>query len=385
MKYLMNTYNRFEPTFVRGKGCWLYDKDNNKYLDFVSGIAVNALGHSHPKIVETLKTQGDTLIHLSNLYYNDKQDRLAEKLISLSDHKKVFFCNSGTEAIEGAMKLARKYGNEIHKEKKEIIYMENSFHGRSIGALSITGQAKYQTSFKPLVPDVYSVKYNDIESLKKRISSKSCAVIIEPIQGESGLIKAKKKYLEDVKLLCEKYDVLLIFDEIQCGIGRGGSFYFYEEYGVIPDIVCMAKGLGGGFPIGAIIAGEKAEEVFIPGDHGTTFGGNPLACAVSLVVIEEIEKLLDDVKKKSKYIIEKLEGLKKSTNKIEEICGIGLLLGLKVKGIEVSEVIKQAFDNKLLLVGAGNNVVRFLPPLNVKYEEIDLAIEKLSLILRNKN
>ncbi|WBW95695.1 aspartate aminotransferase family protein [Oceanirhabdus sp. W0125-5] len=380
---LMNTYNRFDVEFIKGKGTKLYDKKGYEYLDFVSGVAVNCLGHSHPAISKTLLEQGEKLIHISNLYYNDKQNALAEKLTSLSDHQKVFFCNSGTEAVEGAIKVARKYGKvNGGEDKNKIIYMKNSFHGRTMGALSITGQPKYQNSFKPLIGGTVEAEFNNIDDIKEKIDCNTCAVIIEPIQGEGGIIDAEKDFLEELRKLCDDNDALLIFDEVQCGIGRLGTLFAYQKFGVTPDIICSAKGLGGGFPIGAVIANEKAADVISPGDHGSTFGGNPLACAVSLTVINELFEgnILKEVDKKGEYLKNKLKALKETYSFIDNITGKGLLIGLKVN-IDIKKIISKCFEYKFLVIGAGKNVLRLLPPLNVSYEELDQGVKILNDVL----
>lgn len=370
---LMNTYSTVDVTFEKGLGSKVYDINGKEYIDFVSGVAVNCLGHSHPSIIEALNKQSNNLIHISNLYWNKEQLELAQKLCNYSDHDKVFFCNSGTEAVEAAIKLARKYGiNNGTSKKNEIIFMENSFHGRTIGALSITGQEKYQKDFMPLMSGAKSAKFNDIDDLKNKIDENTCAVIIEPIQGEGGIIPAEIDFLKEVKELCVKYNALLIFDEIQCGIGRTGSLFAYEKFEVIPDVICMAKGLGGGFPIGAVLATQKAADAFTPGDHGCTFGGNPLGCSVSLAVLNELmdKGILDKVDEKSEYITNKLSKLKEKYEVIDKIQGIGLMLGIKLS-IDKSKLINKCFEKELLLVGAGDNVVRILPPLNVSKEDID--------------
>ncbi|MEJ8553056.1 aspartate aminotransferase family protein [Tepidibacter sp. Z1-5] len=380
---LMNTYSRVDVTFEKGLGSKVYDINGKEYIDFVSGVAVNCLGHSHPTIIKALNEQSNNLIHISNLYWNTNQLELAQKLCNYSDHDKVFFCNSGTEAVEAAIKLARKYGiNNGTSKKNEIIFMENSFHGRTMGALAITGQEKYQKDFMPLMSGVKSSKFNDIEDLKSKIDENTCAVIIEPIQGEGGIVPAEIDFLKEVKNLCEKYNALLIFDEIQCGIGRTGSLFAYEKFKVIPDVICMAKGLGGGFPIGAVLATQKASDAFTPGDHGSTFGGNPLGCSVSLAVLNELmdNGVVDKVDEKSEYIINNLSILKEKYEAVDKIQGMGLMLGIKLN-IDKNKLISKCFEKGLLLVGAGENVVRILPPLNVSKEDIDKCLDILDKAL----
>ncbi|MCR3759807.1 aspartate aminotransferase family protein [Clostridium felsineum] len=375
--YLMNTYGRFDVTFEKGEGTKLYDKEGNEYLDFVSGVAVNCLGHCNPVIVNTIKEQSSKLMHISNYYWNENAMKLTEILCKNSDFDKVFMCNSGTEAIEAGLKLARKYGS-IHggEEKKEIIYMENSFHGRTMGALSVTGQPKYQESFRPLIGDVKSVKFNDEEDIKIKISKNTAAVIVEPIQGEGGIIPAKKEYLKLLRELCDENGAVLIFDEVQCGMGRTGKLFAYEKFGVVPDIVCIAKALGGGFPIGAMVAKENVAASFVPGDHGNTYGGNPLACAVATSVLGELidKKIIEvNVNEKSGYLFDKLKKLKEKYHIISDVRGMGLLVGVEIKS-DIKKIINTCFENKLLLITAGANVIRFLPPLNVSFEEIDKAL-----------
>ena len=381
---LLNVYNRFNVSFVKGKGVYLYDDKGNEYLDFVSGIAVNCLGHAHPVIANALKKQGETLIHISNLYYSDTQTKLVDKLIGLSKHERVFFSNSGTEAIELAIKIARKYGGGIDKNKTEIIYMKDSFHGRSTGSLAITGQKKYQEPFEPLMPNVTECLFNDTEDLKSKINKNTCAVILEPVQGESGIQTASPEFLKALKELCDENNALLIFDEIQCGMGRMGTLFAYEQLGVVPDIVTIAKALGGGVPIGACLTKGKANDVMVPGDHGSTYGGNPLVCAVAYDVLTELvdNKVVEGVKAKGEYAIEKLNKLKEKYKLVEEIRGTGLLIGIKLdESVTARDFANTAFENKFLLVPAGNNVLRYFPPLNVTLEEIDKSIEKMEEIL----
>lgn len=374
----MNTYGRYDVVFEKGKGARIFDDKGKEYIDFVSGVAVNCLGHANDKIVETIKNQSEKLMHISNYYWNNNAMNLAESLCKNTDHDKVFFCNSGTESVETALKLARKYG-KIHSDnndKNEIIYMKNSFHGRTMGSLSVTGQGKYQESFKPLIPNVKSVNFNDMEDIKENFNENVCAVIIEPVQGEGGILCADKEYLELLRELCNKNDALLIFDEVQCGMGRSGKLFAYQKYGVIPDVICIAKALGGGFPIGAVLAKEKAASAFVPGDHGNTYGGNPLATAVGCCIMHELVegKIIDEVDEKGEYLREELNKVNKKYNIIDEIRGMGLLIGIKLK-VNNSEFAKKCFENGLLLITAGDNVVRILPPLNVSKEDMDAAMK----------
>lgn len=380
---IMNIYGKFDVTFEKGIGCKLYDEKGNEYIDFVSGVAVNCLGHCHPAIVKTISQQSSKLMHISNYYWNKNNIELAEKLCEYSDHEQAFFCNSGTEAVEAAIKLSRKYGRSKGKNDKNVlIHMDNSFHGRTMGALSVTGREKYQKDFKPLIGGIKTAKFNDIEDLKLKIDENTCGVIIEPIQGEGGINIAESDYLRQVRELCDKYDAILIFDEVQCGMGRLGSLFAYKKFNVIPDVICMAKALGGGFPIGAILANKKAASVFVPGDHGSTFGGNPLASSVALTVIHELVDggIVDKVDDLNKYFVSKLNILKRKYPVIKEIRGMGLLLGIAVD-VEPKIIVNKCFENKFLVASAGTNVIRFLPPLNVKEKDIDIAIEIFEKVL----
>lgn len=380
----MHTYNRFDVTFEKGKGCRLYDTNGQEYIDFVSGIATNCLGHSSPVVIDAIQKQSSKLMHISNYYWNENAIKLSEKLCKYSNHDQVFFCNSGTEANEAALKLARKYGRINGSDSKnKIIYMDNSFHGRTLGSLAVTGQKKYQKNFMPLMERVQSVPFNDINALVNAFDDDVCGVIIEPVQGEGGIIPADKEYLKTARDLCDKYNAVLIFDEVQCGIGRLGTLFAYQKFGVIPDVVCMAKALGGGFPIGAIMANKRCAYAFVPGDHGTTFGGNPLACGVSYAVLTELIDggVIKSVDKKSEYLVNKLKELKEKYPVITDIRGMGLLIGIAVS-IPVKDLINECFNEKLLLVSAGENVVRILPPLNVSLEDIDAAINILDSVLK---
>ncbi len=370
---LMNTYGRFDLTLDSGYRSKVKDINNEEYLDFVSGIAVNCLGHSNPKIIKAINSQASKLMHVSNMFWTEPMIKLAGKLSSYSDLDQSFFCNSGAEANEVALKLARKYGKLSGGPKKtEIIYTNNSFHGRTMGALSITGQSKYQEAFGPLIPDTLAINFNDTKGLKNAFSEKTCAIFLEPIQGEGGIITIDREFLQTARSLCDKYDALLIFDEVQTGIGRLGTLFAYQSLGVIPDVITMAKGLGGGFPIGACLATKRAATALEPGDHGNTYGGNPLACSVSLTILNEIinEQLLDNVKQIGAYLIDKLNSLKTKYPIIKEVRGMGLLIGLELT-ISPKDFQACCFKNKLLLIPAGNNTIRILPPLNINKLEID--------------
>lgn len=379
-KYIMNTYNRLPIVIERGKGVWLYDEDGKKYLDFVAGIAVNILGYKNKKFIKALTAQAKRFNHCSNLYYNKPQTELAEILVENSCFDKVFFCNSGAEAVEAALKLSRKYGDE---KRTEIIAMKNSFHGRTFGAISVTGQAKYQKGLSPLLPDILHADLNDIQSVKKLVNKKTCAILVEPIQGEGGVICADKEFLQELRQLCTKNDILLIVDEVQSGIGRTGKLFAYEHYGIEPDIICLAKGLGNGFPIGAMMAKENVACAFSAGDHASTFGGNPLATTCGKVVLDELlkNKLLENAEKSGQYLIKKLNELKEKYPEIKDVRGLGLLAGVEFNS-PVKEIVENCQKRGLLLIGAGLNVIRFVPPLIVSFKEINQAISIFETVLR---
>jgi len=377
---LMKTYKRFDLNFVKGKGVYLYEKNGDQYLDFVAGIAVNCLGHSNEKIVKTIKDQSEKLIHISNLYFDDNQINLAKKLIELSDHQSVFFCNSGSEAIEGALKIARKYGQK--KGKNKMLYFDNAFHGRTLGALSVTSNEKYKKSFKPLMPKVEKVKFNDTVDFLDKFDEDVCAVIIEPIQGEGGINPADEAFIKLIREKTLAKDALLIFDEVQAGIGRTGKFFAYKGFDVIPDVIALAKGLGGGVPIGAFISNEKAD-VLTYGDHGCTFGGNPFVTAVSNVVVDEIsdDKFLESVVEKGKYLMDKLNEMMEKSPIITKVKGKGLMIGIDFE-IDSKIIVNLALEEKLLIVNAGMNTIRLVPALNVTFKEIDAFIYLFKSVIK---
>lgn len=376
-KVIMETYKRFPIVFEKGRGCYLTDNKGQEYLDFVAGIAVDCLGHSHPGLIGEMKEQMENLFHVSNLYWTEPAIELAEKLVLNSGLDKVFLCNSGAEACEAALKLCRMYGKLKKSEAAvEIIAMDQSFHGRTYAAITATGQAKYQKNLAPLMPEIYHVPFNDIQALKNKISKKTCGIILEPIQGEGGIYPADEKYLKAVRQLCDEENIVLIFDEVQCGIGRSGKFFAYQQYGVLPDVVMMAKALGGGVPIGGIIAKDHVASVFTPGTHASTFGGNPLVCAASNYVIKTITTpgFLEEVQEKGNYLKEKLIKLKDKYPAIIDVRGMGLMVGVQIDG-NTGVVVKKAMELGLLLVGAGATAIRFVPPLIVTKDEIDQALE----------
>lgn len=383
-EYIMNTYSSFPIVLKEGKGVYVWDEDGKKYLDFVAGIAVNALGYADEKYIGAIKGQFEKIHHCSNLYITEPGVELAETLVKNSDFDKVFFCNSGTEAMEAAIKLSRKYGYE-HKGKDaiEIISMKNSFHGRSMGALTATGQQKYHKGFGPLIPGLKYAEFNDFASLENKVNENTCGIILEVIQGEGGVNPAEEEYLKKVRELCDQKDIVLVFDEVQTGIGRTGKLFGYENYGISPDIMALAKGLGGGVPIGAMMAKEKFAKAFNPGDHASTFGGNPIATRAGKHIMDRLlnDGVLKNAEENGKYLREKLEELKIKYSFIKEIRGMGLMQGMELE-IDTKEVVKRSIENGLLLVGAGEDVVRFVPPLIVSKEQIDEAIEILEKTLK---
>ncbi len=381
---LLKTYNRFPIVLDHGEGMYLYDTDGNKYLDFTAGIAVCSLGHGNQKFNQALKDQIDKLLHTSNLYYNTTCGKAAKALGGIAQMDKVFFTNSGTEAIEGALKAARKYAYEKKNGRYEFIAMEDAFHGRSMGAVSVTGHPEYREPFEPLIGGVHFAKFNDLDSVKALVSDKTCAIIMEPIQGEGGINPATQEFMEGVRKLCDENDMLLIFDEIQCGMGRSGSYFAWQQMGVKPDIMTMAKAIGNGVPVGAFAMTEKvAEHSLKPGDHGTTYGGNPFVCAAVNKVIDlfEEEHLLEHVNEVAPYLTQKLEELVQECDCAVRVKGKGLIQGLEVSK-PVGEVSKKALEEGLLVISAGHNVLRMIPPLIVEKEHIDEMTEKLKKALQ---
>jgi len=380
-KVLMNTYARFPIVFTGGSGVYAEDQHGRKYLDFLAGIAVNVLGHAHPALSSAISEQSLKMIHCSNLYHIPQQTMLAEKLVGNSGFDKAFFCNSGTEANEAAIKLARKWGGQHKNGASRIISLEHSFHGRTMGALSLTGQTKYQEKFRPLMPGVQFVPLNDIDSLATSIDEETCAVIIEPVQGEGGIYPARSAYLKEVRRLCDESHTLLIFDEVQCGLGRTGHLFAHQYYEVEPDVVTLAKALGGGFPIGALLAKESAS-VLEPGDHGSTFGGSPLASAAALAVLTELidHDLVGHAREVGAYLQLKLNGLADKTPSITEVRGVNLMVGLQLE-VEAGPVIEKCHNAGLLVGKAGPMVLRLVPPLIIEKEHVDACIEILSTVL----
>ena len=377
---ILHTYNRFPVVFEKGQGCYLYDSEGKEYLDFAAGIAVNSLGYHYPGYDEALKDQIDKLMHISNLYYNEPIIEAGAKLVKASKMSKAFFTNSGTEAIEGALKAAKKYAyvRDGHADH-EIIAMNHSFHGRSLGALSVTGNAHYQEPFKPLIPGIRFADFNDLDSVKKLINSKTCAVIMETIQGEGGIYPATEEFIKGVRALCDEHDLLLILDEIQCGMGRSGEMFAWQHYGVKPDVMTVAKALGNGLPIGAFLAWGKAASAMVPGDHGTTYGGNPLVTAGASAVLDIFEKrrITEHVKEIGAYLYEKLEELSKELDCIRAHRGMGLIQGLEFSVPAGPIVSKALLEQKLVLISAGTNIIRFVPPLVIEKADVDEMMKRL--------
>ncbi|MDY3251401.1 MAG: aspartate aminotransferase family protein [Candidatus Choladocola sp.] len=382
-QYVLHTYNRFPVVLEKGEGVWLTDADGKQYLDFGAGIAVFALGYGNQEYNDALKNQIDRLIHTSNLYYNIPLAEASAKVIKASGMDKVFFTNSGTEAIEGAIKAARKYAYlQDGRTDHEIIAMNHSFHGRSIGALSVTGNPHYQEAFRPLMGGVRFADFNDLDSVKSQITERTCAIIMETVQGEGGIYPADPEFIQGVKNLCEERDILLILDEIQCGMGRTGSYFAWQQYGVEPDIMTCAKALGCGVPVGAFVLNEKtAKASLVPGDHGTTYGGNPLACAAVSQVFDLFEKMkiVEHVRTVSPYLEQKLDELVSKYEFLTARRGKGLMQGLVVSGRPVGEIVKKALENGLIVISAGTDVIRFVPPLIIEKEDIDEMIRRLEL------
>jgi acetylornithine/N-succinyldiaminopimelate aminotransferase len=386
-KYIMNTYGRQPLVLVKGRGMKVYDSDGREYLDFVAGVAVNNLGHCHPRVVVALQKQAQRLMHVSNHYHNEPQINLAKMLVQNSFGDKAFFCNSGTEAIEAAIKLARRYSREVlHQNRFEIITMRGSFHGRTLGALTATAQEKFHQSFEPLIEGFRYVPFNDADAVEQAVNEHTCAVLVEPIQGEGGVNVPSAGYLKALRQICDRNNLLLMLDEVQTGMGRTGKLFAYEHMDVVPDVAALAKGLGAGMAIGALLATDKAAQAFTPGSHGSTFGGNPLACAAaiaSLDVLLEDNILLPAVEQHGRHFLQGLEGLKKRFSFIKDVRGKGLLIGMELD-FECKEIVTACLKEGFLINGTMGNVLRFIPPLIVSPEEIDQLIDALATIFSKR-
>jgi len=378
---VLHTYNRFPVVLEKGEGVYLYDTEGKKYLDFAAGIAVFALGYHYPGLDEVMKEQIDKLVHTSNYFYSVSLAGAAEKLTKISEMDKVFFTNSGAEAIEGAVKAARKYAYEKDGcTDHEIIAMNHSFHGRSMGALSVTGNPHYQEAFKPLIGGIKFADFNDLESVNEQITEKTCAIILEPVQGEGGIYPATKEFMEGIYAICQEKDILLILDEIQCGMGRTGSMFAWQQYGIKPDIMTCAKALGCGIPVGAFLLNEKtASGSLAAGDHGSTYGGNPFVCAAVSKVLDLFaeNRIVEHVNEITPYLEKKLDELIKKHDFLTARRGKGLMQGLIVEGRSVGEIVKKGLENGLIVISAGSNVLRMVPPLVITEEHVDEMIEKL--------
>ncbi|MGQ9502711.1 MAG: aspartate aminotransferase family protein [Anaerolineae bacterium] len=384
-QYVLQTYRRPDFVLVRGEGVRLFDEKGRVYLDAVAGIAVNALGYGDPEIVATLRTAAEGLIHVSNLYHTEPQVRLAQALVACSFADRVFFCNSGTEAIEAALKFARKYARERHGiHKTQFVAFTNSFHGRTMGALSTTATEKYRAPFEPLVPGVRFVPFNDLRAAEEAITDQVCGVLIEPIQGEGGVHLATAEFLQGLRALCTERGALLIFDEIQCGLGRSGTLWAHEPSGVTPDVMTLAKPLAGGLPMGAVLMSQAVADVMMPGDHGSTFAAGPLVCQVAQVVLRRISapQFLSEVHAKGEYLATRLNQLIRPHCLVRDVRGRGLIWGVECN-VEASTVVNVAYRHGLLVCAAGTHVVRLLPPLIITYAEIDEMVDKLAATLED--
>ena len=382
-QFLLQTYHRYPLVLQRGKGVFLYDLDGKRYLDFVAGLGVNALGHAHPRIVKVIREQAARVIHLSNLYYNEFQGLLAEKLCRLSGLQRAFFSNSGTEAIEGSIKLARLAGHRIGGQaKSQLVGLEGSYHGRTFGAMSLTGQDKYRKGFEPLLEDVKFVPRDDLEALRAVVNDNTCAIVLEPIFGEGGIHECSVDFLNECRALADRHRAALIFDEIQCGMGRTGTIFAFQSFGVTPDIVAIAKPIAAGLPLGAFLAKEEFGSAISVGQHGTTFGGGPLACRVALEYLEvlEEEKLLENVARVGQYLREQLTSLGERSTVVREVRGRGFILGLQLD-IPARPIVEQAFGAGVLFNSTQDTVLRFLPPFLLQEKHVDKGVRVLKKLL----
>ncbi|WP_083750209.1 aspartate aminotransferase family protein [Rhodohalobacter halophilus] len=375
-KYHFNLYNRYPITLVKGKGAKVWDDERNEYIDALAGIAVNSLGHCHPRIVKAIQKQAAKLMHISNFYYNEPQSDLAEKLVNVSGMDRAFFCNSGAEAVEGAIKLARRY-SYLKGKTGTVLSMESAFHGRTLATITM-GKDKYREGYEPLPSGFTRVPFNDVKALKKAIDEHIVAVILEPIQGEGGVTPVTKEFLQTARGLCDEYDIPLILDEVQTGIARTGKMFAFQHYGIVPDIIASAKALGSGFPIGAVIAKEKFAKAFSPGNHGTTYGGNPLACAAALETLKTIEdeEICDKARVRGNYMMQRLKDLSQNWSAIREVRGLGLMIGVELS-FPGREVVNEMLKRGVLSNCASEVVIRIVPPLIISKEEIDTVIDVL--------
>jgi predicted acetylornithine/succinylornithine family transaminase len=381
-EYLLQNYARYPLVIARGKGCHVNDLEGKRYLDFITGIGVNALGHAHPRIVKTIRQQAATLIHSSNLYYHPYQGQLAERLARMSGLQRAFFANTGTEAVEGALKMARAHGHGIHPEKYEIISLENSFHGRTFGALSITGQAKYRGDFEPLLPGAKFVPINDVAALEAAVTERTAGIFLEMIQGEGGIYPLTHEFAAKARELADRHDALLVADETQCGVGRPGTYFAYQrsEPVILPDVMVAAKPVACGIPLGFIMANEKAAAAIKPGMHGSTFGGGALACRVSLEFLDILDELLPAIQRVGGYFHVKLSDLARKHSFVKEVRGFGLMLGMELE-IPGKQIVLDAISEGLLINCTHDTVLRFLPPYIATEKEVDQAVKILGKVL----
>ena len=385
--FLMNTYSRQPLVLVKGRGTTVYDSDGREYLDFVAGVAVNNLGHCHPKVVVALQKQAQRLMHVSNHFHIEAQVALGKELVRNSFADKAFFCNSGTEAIEAAIKLSRRYSREIiKKDRFEVITMFGSFHGRTYGAVSATAQEKFHQGFEPMVPGFRNVPFNDSKAVEDAVTDKTCAILVEPVQGEGGVKVPSPGYLKALRKICDEHQLLLVLDEIQTGMGRTGRLFAYEHEGITPDIMALAKGLGSGMPVGALLATDKASQAFVPGTHGSTFGGNPLACAAGLASLETLLEdniIIQNVEALGTHFMDGLRSLKAKYPFIKDVRGQGLLIGMELD-FEGKEIVTECLKQGFLINCTVNTVLRFMPPLIISEEEIDQLIDALDGIFQKR-
>jgi len=382
-EYLLQNYARYPLALARGKGCWVYDLEGRRYLDLMAGIGVNALGHAHPRITKVIRQQAGLMIHSSNLYYHEYQGPLAKRLAQISGLQRAFFANTGTEAVEGALKMVHAHGRAIHADKFEIISLDNSFHGRTLGALSVTGQAKYRTDFEPLIPGVKFVLKNDIAALEEAFNERTAGIILEMIQGEGGINPLTAEFGAKARELATRHDALLVADETQCGVGRPGVHFAYQLFqpAILPDVVVAAKPLACGLPLGFILANEKAAAAIKPGMHGTTFGGGPLACRVSLEFLDILDGLLPAIQRVGGYFKDSLETLARKHSFVKEVRGCGLMLGVEL-AIPGKQFVLDAMAEGMLINCTHDTVLRFLPPYIITEKELDRAVRVLSKLFR---
>jgi len=382
-QYLLQNYGRYPLVLRKGKGCWLWDLEGKKYLDLISGIGVNSLGHAHPRIMRVIREQASLLIHSSNLYFHEYQGKLAEILSRTSGLQRTFFCNSGTEAVEGAIKIAHSYGRRIHPEKYELVSLENSFHGRTVGALSLTGQPKYRQDFEPLMPGVKFVPVNDESAFEAAVTDRTAAIFVETIQGEGGIYPISAEWLRKARMLADRHDALLVFDEIQCGIGRPGTHFAYQlhEPAIMPDVVTLAKPIACGLPLGAILMNERAAAAIAPGMHGTTFGGGALACRVAIEFYAILDEIFPQMRRVSAYFFDGLRTLQRKHSIVKDVRGFGLMMGMEIE-FPCKHFVQEGMKLGMLFNVTHDNVVRLLPPFILTEKEVDKALKGLARILR---